>query len=235
MQKWITSFKEHLKGFSTFNYAERRGIAILISLILMVEVFNAFFVFSLDIHNDGLHQFQHEFDAFQAAIAQADTLAEKKKIYPEPRQKKYPNRYSQTGTAAVKPPMVIEINTADSAMLVRLRGIGPVFADRILKYRGLLGGYVNPIQLLEVYGMDSSRYHQIEDKIRVDPASIQKIAVNRAEFKQLLRHPYLDYETVKDIFNYRQRSGPILNADSLRKVIAYDPMFEKISPYILYD
>lgn len=235
MRKWYTLILEHLKGFSSFNYAERRGIAVLILLILIVEVVNALFSVSAEFQEDDLHDFQQEFMKFQAALLQPDTLHPQKNTTNDKRRNAKPKRLYQSRTATAKPPMVIEINTADSAALTRLPGIGPVFAGRILKYRGLLGGYYKPEQLLEVYGMDTTRFKLFRDYIRTDKASIQKIAVNQAEFRQLLRHPYLDYETVKDIFNYRQGSGPVLNADSLKKIIAYDPMFEKIKAYIVYD
>ena len=51
------------------------------------------------------------------------------------------------------PPVVVEINTADSAELMRLNGIGASFSRRIVKYRNLLGGFISKEQLLEVYGM----------------------------------------------------------------------------------
>ena len=47
----------------------------------------------------------------------------------------------------------IELNEVDSAGLVKLSGIGSVYAARILKYRELLGGYYLKKQLLEVYNM----------------------------------------------------------------------------------
>ena len=234
MRKQLNSAKDFLRGFGTFNYAERRGIAILISLIIIVEAVNAFLPFEKRLHEDDLQAFQHEFEIFQAALSMPDTIAEKKTYWTKKKTKANPNRSFQSGTATVKPPMVIEINTADSAALVSLRGVGPVFAGRILKYRGLLGGYFQVEQMLEVYGMDTLRYEQIKDHIKADPGRINKIEVNVAEFKTLLRHPYLDYETVKDIINYRKTAGPILNSDSLRKIIAYDPMFNKVKYYIKY-
>jgi DNA uptake protein ComE-like DNA-binding protein len=234
MRKHFTSIKEHLKEFSTFNYAERRGIAILVGLIVIVEAVNAFLPVNNELSEGDLQAFQQEFEDFQAALNRPDTIPEKKPYWNKKTNKANPNHSYQPATAAVKPPMVIEINTADSAALVRLRGIGPVFANRILKYRGLLGGYVKAEQLLEVYGMDTIRYKLIENHIQADTGEIIKIAVNEADFKTILRHPYLDYETVKDILNYRKSVGPILNPDSLRKIIAYDPIFEKVRHYIAY-
>jgi competence protein ComEA len=70
--------------------------------------------------------------------------------------------------------------------------------------------------------------------VEADTSKIIKIPVNEAEFKALLHHPYLDYETVKSIFNYRREYGIIPNGDTLRNVIGYDPMFEKIKPYMEY-
>ena len=41
----------------------------------------------------------------------------------------------------IKEKILIEINSADSAELVKLKGIGLSYAKRIMKYRNLLGGY----------------------------------------------------------------------------------------------
>ena len=95
------------------------------------------------------------------------------------------------------PAFIIELNTADTFDLQRLRGIGPSFARRITGYRARIGGYVKKEQLLEVWGMDSSRYEGIKRYLTVNPEKITQIKLNTATFKELLRHPYMPYELAK--------------------------------------
>jgi len=233
MRKAFNHFIEQIKSYLTFNYAERRGIIVLTLLIIMVEVANAFLPLMVDKDVKDFSAFEEDIRLFEVALDQEDTLKRVIKTFPKAK-KKYNPDYSYKKAVPARPPMMIEINTADSAAFVGLYGIGAVFADRILRYRGLLGGFHSSEQLLEVFGMDTIRYNQIKDHIRVDTNHVKKISVNEAEFKALLRHPYLDYETVKAIANYRQYTDSIPNADTLRKVIAYDPIFEKITRYIEY-
>lgn len=103
----------------------------------------------------------------------------------------------------------IEINSADSSRLLDLNGIGPVFARRIVKYREALGGFKEVGQLLEVYGMDTMRYNGFVSQICLDTSRLIKLDVNRATFKQLLAHPYLDYEQVKSVCRFRERKGKL--------------------------
>jgi competence protein ComEA len=225
---------EQSKAYLTFNYAERRGIMVLVMLILLVEGVNAFLPSLIKEESFDMSEFEKDIKKFEAALVRPDTLV--KTVYKEKHSPKreYPNYTYKKKAGPARPPMIIEINTADSAKFVGLYGIGAVFADRILKYRGLLGGFFNVEQLKEVYGMDSIRYQQIEAYVEADTSKIIKIPVNEAEFKSLLHHPYLDYETVKSIVNYRREYGIIPNQDTLRNVIGYDPMFEKIKPYMEY-
>ena len=51
---------------------------------------------------------------------------------------------------------MIDLNRCTASDLLRLPGIGPVLSERIIRYRGLLGGFVDTEQLYEVYGLDSS-------------------------------------------------------------------------------
>ena len=242
MVKIFRSLKEGVKGYLTFNYAERRGIMVLIVLILLTESVNALLPLLVKEEPCDLSQFKEEIKAFEAALNAPDTLKkyEKRNTKYDERKTKYekeqfPKQSSYRKKAfAERPPLMIEINTADSALLVRLYGIGPSFAGRILKYRGMLGGFFSTEQLLEVYGMDSIRYNGILENIHVDTSHISKISVNEADFKTLLHHPYLDYETVKLIANYREHIGPITCQDTLRKVIAYDPMWEVFKRYAEY-
>lgn len=54
--------------------------------------------------------------------------------------------------------VALELNQVDSLTLLRVPGIGPAFAHRILALRQRLGGYYTVLQLQEVYGMDADRF-----------------------------------------------------------------------------
>jgi competence protein ComEA len=60
------------------------------------------------------------------------------------------NSYKESNGSSEPVFTPVELNSADSTDLVELYGIGPVFANRILKYRDLLGGFYSVNQLLEV-------------------------------------------------------------------------------------
>ena len=99
--------------------------------------------------------------------------------------------------------LLIDINTADTARLRQLRGIGPVFAARIVKYRTLLGGFVDTEQLLEVYGITTDLFTQIEPHVVVSHQEVKKLPINTATLDELRRHPYLDYYQARAIVDYR--------------------------------
>jgi competence protein ComEA len=101
---------------------------------------------------------------------------------------------------------LVELNTADSAALLPIPGIGPTFASRIIKYRDKLGGFVCSKQLLEIYGITEENFPNIEKHIIINDSIFSKINVNRLEFKQILKHPYIDYEKTKKIVNARNKS-----------------------------
>lgn len=128
---------------------------------------------------------------------------------------------------------VLELNSADTNLLMELPGIGPAFARRIWKYGQRLGGYHHIDQLLEVYGMDASRLEQIRPYILIDTLKIFKIDLNQASFKEMLRHPYLEYYMVKAIAEYRQKHHGIRNITDLRSLpLMYDDLYKKLRPYL---
>lgn len=133
-----------------------------------------------------------------------------------------------------KAKLVVEINSADSAELVKLNGIGPAFASRIIKYRKLLGGFVQKQQLQEVYGLDSLKFQQIEENIKLDPGKIAKLNLNTVSAEELRKHPYFKYKLVNAIVQYRQRHGSFKNVEELKKIYLIDQeTFEKIQPYVV--
>jgi len=138
-----------------------------------------------------------------------------------------------TGQARKKP-KIIEINSADSLALLDLPGIGPVFAKRIIKYRQMLGGFAYPEQLKEVYGMDSARLSGFIKQIRIDTSGIRRIDINKATFKELLAHPYLEYEQVKAIARFRDKKGLLGSPGELWAAgILADSLWSCLSHYLI--
>ncbi len=129
----------------------------------------------------------------------------------------------------------IEINSADTTGLMRIRGIGPVFSRRIVRYREILGGYHNVAQLLEVYGIDEERFMDTEPFVYADTTLITRLRPLADDFRTLLRHPYLDYGQVSEIFRLR-RSGRLENAEDLLRSASFTPQdISRLSPYLAFD
>lgn len=131
-------------------------------------------------------------------------------------------------------PITVELNTADSATLVKLNGIGPSYAKRILKYREQLGGYISKNQLFELYKMDSAHILPILQFVQVDTTIRVRINVNTADYKQLLNHPYIDPNLAKAIVNYREQHGKYKKLEDLRKIqILKEEIYIKLSAYLI--
>ncbi len=129
--------------------------------------------------------------------------------------------------------LLFNLNTADSLDLVQLYNIGPTFARRIIRYRTLLGGYVDKQQLWEIRGMDSARYNDIAPHLYANPADIQLIDLNSVTIDQLKRHPYLDYYQAKAIVQWRDADGPYLNIEDILKIPIIDNQtYTHIAPYL---
>lgn len=109
--------------------------------------------------------------------------------------------------AHTQPAALPDLNSADSAALLAIRGIGPKTAGRILVYRQLLGGFVRTEQLAEIPGITESNYEKISQQIRCDSCNIRKIHINFATSKQLENHPYFDRTVLRKLLKARQLKG----------------------------
>ncbi len=146
---------------------------------------------------------------------------------------------SSTTAAAVptekKAIPIVDLNTVDSTTLVELPQIGPYTAVRIIEFREKLGGFIDKEQLRDVKGMDDARFAAIQPYINLGAVEIRKIDVNRADFKTLVHHPYLNYEQVKCIVNQREKRGMIKNWAQLEELIKEEgevnPLLEQYVKY----
>ncbi|HPE74496.1 MAG TPA: helix-hairpin-helix domain-containing protein [Draconibacterium sp.] len=127
----------------------------------------------------------------------------------------------------------VELNSADSTELMKLKGIGAVYANRVIKYRNLLGGFYSTSQLLEVYNFPSETFKSIENSIYVDTLLVKKIRLNFADYPELLRHPYLNKDQVTAILKYRNQNGSFQDIFQLKTTGLVDPeSFSRIRPYL---
>ena len=130
----------------------------------------------------------------------------------------------------------IELNGADSATLVGVRGIGPLTAGRIVRYRERLGGFVRVAQLLEVRGMLEKNYQQILPQIWVDSSKIQKIDINFALPFEIGKHPYVTEQILNRLMKYRQLKGGWRSiGDLTEQNILSKGQAERLAPYLCFE
>lgn len=127
----------------------------------------------------------------------------------------------------------LELNTSDSSALEALPAIGTVLSSRIIKYRDLLGGFHEVKQLKEVYGLTDDAYDVVKDKVYVDSTLIVKVLLNEADYRTLLRMPYLEKEDVDAITRYRKVVNTVNSLEELveDKVISVETA-NKVKHYL---
>lgn len=127
-----------------------------------------------------------------------------------------------------------DINQVDSVGLLAVRGIGPVFANRILRFRKALGGFCSMEQLSEVYKIDTALVRAMKEQFFVARGfQPLRININTADETQLAKHPYLTRHQAKAIIAYRFQHGPFQNLEDLKKIhliSAFD--WQRINPYL---
>lgn len=98
----------------------------------------------------------------------------------------------------------VELNAADSAALVSLRGIGPYYARKILDYRERLGGFLHKAQLLEIEGLDEERLAGFVDDVEIDTTRCSRLDLWHTTDSILARHPYLGEKGARSITRYKK-------------------------------
>lgn len=125
------------------------------------------------------------------------------------------------------------INQLDAGQLASIEGVDKYTANRIIKYRDLLGGYHSERQLLEVYNMDSSTWKAICARIEVDSANITRLSINKLDVDAMARHPYLSKKYAWEIVSFRKKNGDYIKVEEL--ILNYlipAELFSKIRPYL---
>lgn len=126
-----------------------------------------------------------------------------------------------------------DLNEADTSQLIRIKGIGPVFSRRIIKYRNLLGGFITTEQLREVYGLTEETLLNLKECVYIDSLfRPDKIRINFSEWIDLVKHPYINSELANRILSKRSKGGPYANdRDFVDRLNIPDSLQVKLIPY----
>ena len=126
----------------------------------------------------------------------------------------------------------LELNSADSASLVKLYRIGPTLASKIIAYRKQLGGFLNLNQLNEIWGFDEDILFDLQGKIYVDANKANRINLNTVTENELKTHPYFKYKLARILVNYRNQHGRFTDFNDLLKIkVINDSILNRIKIY----
>ena len=128
----------------------------------------------------------------------------------------------------------VEINSADSALLIKVVGIGPKTVNTIMQYRQQRGGFYSVKQLAEVEGMTETNYEKILQQVRCDSGKIRKVDLNSCVAKDLI-HPYITKIHIRKIIRQRQLSGGWRDIQELvdQNIFTAEEA-ERLSPYFVF-
>lgn len=132
--------------------------------------------------------------------------------------------------------IVVEINSADTTLLMQVKGVGRFLARGIVRFRTQSGGFMSVEQLRDVYGMREENFLKIKDSFRVNTALVQKIKVNTASVDKLKNHPYLSFYQAKAIYELRRKEGKLKSVHDLKQIEDIDEQtLVKLTPYLSFD
>lgn len=130
---------------------------------------------------------------------------------------------------------LVEINSADSATLRKVRGIGAKTVVAVMQYRKFLGGFYKKEQIAELKCVTAENFAKISEQIYCDSCKISKIDINFAAASEMEYHPYMTRRAIKLITETRESKG---GWSSIEEMIE-DDIFTKeqaqaIAPYLLF-
>ena len=130
---------------------------------------------------------------------------------------------------------LIEINSADSATLRKVRGIGEKTVVAVMQYRKLLGGFVRKEQILELKCVTKENFERISEQIYCDSCKISKIDINFAPASDFEHHPYMSRKAAKLILETRESKGGWNSIEEMQSDdIFTEEQARAIAPYLLF-
>lgn len=128
----------------------------------------------------------------------------------------------------------LDINSADSAKLTSLKGIGPYYAKKIIAYREALGGYYCKEQLMEIKGIDEERFDGFKESVTIDSTKIVRFSLDTVSEETMALHPYLGKVAAKAIVRLR-KLGIVNDTILMKESILEEEQMGKIKNYLIFE
>jgi competence protein ComEA len=130
----------------------------------------------------------------------------------------------------------IDLNSADSAELMQIKGLGRKRCAELLELRRKLGAFHSTEILFALSGIDSLRFIAIEEQIVLTPAELNQWNLNRDSRERLLELSLLPPKVVHRTMNHRLRFGPFKSAEDWKKLpFVGDSIAELCRPYLIWE
>jgi len=146
------------------------------------------------------------------------------------------NEFGKGNTTSLKSELnnfKVKINAADTAGFKSLKGIGPYYSIKIVKYRKALGGFTSVEQLKEVYGILPEMIDQNVNRLILDSVNIVKININTCETADLKKHPYISWNIANSIVQIRKSREAYKTIEEIKKSdLVNAEIYRKIAPYL---
>ncbi|MEM7040341.1 MAG: helix-hairpin-helix domain-containing protein, partial [Bacteroidota bacterium] len=146
-------------------------------------------------------------------------------------------RSDDRAPASPPPASPIDLNRADSLTLLKVPGIGPYTAGRILSYRKWLLFFQSVEQLREFRAIRPENFERMAPHLTVGPdfSAFPHIRINEATVEELAAHKYIDWKSARILVAYRGQHGPFQALADLEKVLALPPdLLPKLDGYLAF-
>ena len=112
-----------------------------------------------------------------------------------------------------------DLNSVTAGELQFVSGIGPVLSGRIVKFRDALGGFLDPSQLYDVYGLEPVIARRVMKMYPLTSIpAVERVSLNEGTVEDLASLLYLTREMARAIVARRERLGPYQSLQELREI-----------------